>query len=59
MHGSFFGYTATEPKDDPLALTPTASEDSSPDDAPISILGGLVRIAPKLARALGLAKSQF
>ena len=40
-------------------LHPPSSRGCFPDDAPISILGGLVQIAPKLARALGLAKSQF
>jgi hypothetical protein len=55
----FFGYTATESEDDPFDAAALASEEASSDDAPISILGGLVHIPPKLARLLGLAASQF
>ena len=51
---SFSEYMAAEREDDPFAAATPASEDASTDDAPISILGGLVQIAPKLARVLGL-----
>jgi hypothetical protein len=48
------GYEADERKDNPSPDTAPASEDTSTDNAPISILGGLVQINPKLARLLGL-----
>ena len=59
MWDGFSKYTASESEDDPFDAAAPPSEKASPDDAPISILGGLVQIAPKLARALGLAKSRF
>jgi hypothetical protein len=60
MHSGFFGYTVGESEDDPFDGAALASDEaSSTDDAPITILGGLVHIQPKLARLLGLTKSQF
>jgi hypothetical protein len=59
MWDGFSGYEADDRKDDPFPDTAPASGDASTDDAPISILGGLVQIAPQLARVLGLTASIF
>jgi hypothetical protein len=55
----FFGYAEDERKDDPFSDTTPASGDDATDDAPISILGGLVQINPKLAHLLGLTARPF